>query len=47
MGFNCGSLPPSFASRRALSRSINALKDSRTNAVFSVIPVKRTASLYS
>jgi hypothetical protein len=33
------SLPPSLASRRALSRSIRAFNASRTNADFSVIPV--------
>jgi hypothetical protein len=38
-----GSLPPSFASRRALSRSINALSASRTNADFSLRPVNAWA----
>jgi hypothetical protein len=35
-----GSDPPSEANRLALSRSINALSASRTNAVFSIVPVK-------
>lgn len=34
-GFRSGSLPPSRASRRALSRSINALSASRISADFS------------
>jgi hypothetical protein len=36
---NLSSLPPSFASRRALSRSISALSASRTRRDFSVNPV--------
>src|SRR5579859_393034 len=36
---SCGSDPPSRASRRALSRWINALRASRTRADFSLRPV--------
>jgi hypothetical protein len=39
-----GSLPPSRASRRALSRSINAFNASRTKAVLSRSPVRASAS---
>ncbi len=39
-----GSVPPSLASRRALSRSIRARNPSRTRALFSVVPVRRCAS---
>ena len=38
-GAKSGSLPPSRAKRRALSRSISALRASRTNADFSRKPV--------
>src|SRR5258706_6537309 len=38
-----GSVPPSKASRRALSRSISALSASRTSEDFSVRPVKAWA----
>src|ERR1700712_2291010 len=44
IAFTPGSLPASWARRRALSRSINARSAWRTNAVFSVVPVKRCAS---
>jgi hypothetical protein len=43
-GFNCPSLPPRRARRRALSRSIKARKPSLTKAVFSATPVIRRAS---
>src|SRR6056297_876544 len=46
-GRSCGWLPPSFASRRALSRSISARRPSRTRAVFSSMPVIRCASASS
>src|SRR5271170_4022532 len=39
-----GSLPASCDSRRALSRSISARRAWRTNALFSVVPVRRCAS---
>jgi hypothetical protein len=39
-----GWVPPSRASRRALSRSIRAASASRTTAVFPVLPVRRCAS---
>jgi hypothetical protein len=38
--FSLGSLPPSLASRRALSRSIKAISASRTKRDFSFKPVK-------
>jgi hypothetical protein len=37
--FNLGMVPPSDANLRALSRSISALRASRTSAVFSSTPV--------
>ena len=40
---NSGSLPPSLASRRALSRSISAFNASRSSADRSLIPVKVVA----
>ncbi len=40
---NRGSLPPSLASRRALSRAIRASRPMRTNAVFSFSPVNAAA----
>ena len=43
-GLTRGSLPPRRASRRALSRSIRALRPSRISAVRSVRPVMRCAS---
>ncbi len=43
MGLRPGSDPPSFASRRALSRAINASNPRRTRAVFLGIPVNRAA----
>lgn len=43
MGLRCGSDPPSFASRRALSRAASASKPSRTRAVFFETPVNRAA----
>ena len=42
-GLRSGSLPPSRASLRALSRSINAFNASRTSADFSFTPVKASA----
>src|SRR5579864_1697769 len=39
MVFNLGMEPPRAAKRRALSRSIRALRASRINAVFSFVPV--------
>ena len=39
IGRKAFSLPPNFASRRALSRSISALSASRTSADFSLTPV--------
>jgi len=39
-----GSLPPSLARRRALSRWMRARKASRTRALFSLVPVSRCAS---
>jgi hypothetical protein len=42
-GIRSGSLPPRRASRRALSRSINALRASRTRAGFSFKPVRAWA----
>jgi hypothetical protein len=41
--FNLGSVPPSRANRRALSRSISALSASRTRLDFSFTPVKAWA----
>src|SRR5690348_17314662 len=41
--FNFGIVPPKEANLRALSRSIRALRASRTNAVFSAIPVNSWA----
>jgi hypothetical protein len=38
-----GSVPPSMANRRALSRAIRASRPMRTNAVFSFSPVKAAA----
>src|SRR5229473_3606292 len=43
MAFNFGIVPPRDANLRALSRSIRALRASRTNAVFSSTPVKSWA----
>jgi hypothetical protein len=40
---NRGSVPPSFANRRALSRAINASRPMRTRAVFLETPVNRVA----
>ena len=40
---NSFSVPPSFARRLLLSRAIKASRPSRTNEVFSLIPVKRDA----
>jgi hypothetical protein len=37
--FNLGIVPPKEANLRALSRSMSALRASRTNAVFSTTPV--------
>lgn len=42
---NSGSLPPSRASRRADSRSTRARRPSLINAVRSLVPVSRSASL--
>src|SRR5260370_1273733 len=41
--FNCGIVPPNEANLRALSRSMRAFRASRTNAVFSAIPVNSWA----
>jgi hypothetical protein len=41
--FKSGIVPPSDANRRALSRSIKALRASRSNAVFSATPVNSWA----
>src|SRR5208282_6158013 len=41
--FNLGIVPPSDANLRALSRSMRALRASRTNAVFSSTPVNSWA----
>ena len=41
--FNCGIVPPRDANLRALSRSMRALRASRTNAVFSATPVNSWA----
>ena len=41
-----GSEPPSNTNRRALSRSIKAIKPSRNNATFSWTPVNSTALAY-
>src|SRR5208337_2298072 len=43
MFFNSGIVPPRAANLRALSRSIRALRASRTNTVFSVTPVNSWA----
>ena len=43
IALNPGSVPPSLASRRALSRAINASRPMRTSAVFLETPVNRTA----
>src|SRR5271165_2048075 len=43
IGLNLGSVPPSRASLRALSRSIRAFSASRTRAVFSLRPVHACA----
>jgi hypothetical protein len=40
-----GSVPPSLANRRALSRAIRASRPMRTNAVFSFTPVNAAALL--
>src|SRR5882724_956148 len=42
-GVSCGCVPPSFASRRALSRSIRALSPSRNTVERSCSPVSLTA----
>src|SRR5690554_4765537 len=44
--FKFGCEPPNVARRRALSRSINACRLSRSKAVFSFTPVNFTASAY-
>src|SRR5208283_5835707 len=41
--FNLGIVPPRDANLRALSRSMRALRASRTNAVFSTTPVNSWA----
>jgi hypothetical protein len=41
--FKCLSVPPSFASRRALSLAIRASSPSFTNVVFSLMPVNSDA----
>jgi hypothetical protein len=43
IGLSSGMVPPRDANRRALSRSINALRASRTSAVFSATPVNSRA----
>src|SRR3984885_1527105 len=43
ISFNLGIVPPNNANLRALSRSMRALKASRTNAVFSSTPVNSWA----
>lgn len=40
-----GCVPPNAARRRAASRAINACNPARMSAVFSLIPVRRVASL--
>jgi len=44
IALKAGSLPASWARRRALSRSISARSACRTSALFSLVPVKRWAS---
>ena len=44
-GFKPRSVPPSFDSRHALSRAINASRPMRTSAVFLETPVNRAARL--
>src|SRR5215467_2830271 len=43
IALSSGIVPPRDASRRALSRSISALRASRTSAVFSATPVNSRA----
>jgi hypothetical protein len=43
IAFNCNSLPPRSANRRAEARAISASSPSRTNSVFSATPVRRVA----
>jgi len=43
IAFSSGMLPPKAANLRALSRSIRALRASRTSAVFSATPVNSRA----
>jgi hypothetical protein len=47
IGLRPRSVPPSFDSRRALSRAINASRPMRTSAVFLETPVNRAARLMS